>query len=210
MSEKKCSNYDLQVDLAREIFLQYDQEKLIRKFGLDCDERWIRLTYLNAPCRINRENGRVEEWSDGEWSECRSYNTVMTIYDLLCYSKGEAAPTLRGEWCAIGSFTVMGGQDTGGFTNAYAQFFLNRAEDLKRACVVMGGKLQKPVAGADVTCIFPVTDFFPVMLQFWDGDEEFGPKLSLRWDRNTIRFLHFETTFFLQGDLLGRLKRLCS
>jgi len=29
----------------------------------------------------------------------------------------------------------------------------------------------------------------------------------LLWDRNTDRFLHFETTFFLQGDLLERLRR---
>ena len=29
----------------------------------------------------------------------------------------------------------------------------------------------------------------------------------LLWDRNTDSFMHFETTFYLQGDLLARLKR---
>jgi len=164
VSEKRTSNYDLQVDAAKGIFLKYDQEALIRKFQLDSDKQWIFLRYLNTPCRISRGSGRVEEWENGSWVECRSYNTVMTIYDLLCHSKGEAAPMLKGEWCAVSSFTVMGGQDTGGFTNESAKFFLNRVEDLKRACAAMGGTMQKPVAGADVTCIFPVTDFFPVML----------------------------------------------
>ncbi|MBQ2382983.1 MAG: DUF3786 domain-containing protein [Oscillospiraceae bacterium] len=30
-----------------------------------------------------------------------------------------------------------------------------------------------------------MTDFFPVLLRFWEGDEEFPPKLQLMWDRNT-------------------------
>lgn len=51
-----------------------------------------------------------------------------------------------------------------------------------------------------------MTDFFPVLLQFWEGDEEFSPRLLLLWDRNTTEFLRFETTFYLQGDLLERLK----
>ena len=31
------NNYDLQVDIARDIFLQYNQEALIRKFDLQAD-----------------------------------------------------------------------------------------------------------------------------------------------------------------------------
>ena len=57
-----ASNYDLQVDIARDIFLRYDQLSLIRKFGLDSDDAWIYLTYLNVPCRISRADGRIEEF----------------------------------------------------------------------------------------------------------------------------------------------------
>ena len=63
------------------------------------------------------------------------------------------------------------------------------------------------MAGADVTCRIPVTPFFPVLLQFWEGDDEFPPKLMLLWDKNSMRFLHFETTFYLQGDIAQRLLR---
>ena len=62
------------------------------------------------------------------------------------------------------------------------------------------------MAGADLTCKFPVTSFFPVLLQFWEGDEEFPPRMLILWDRATDQFMHFETTFYLQGDLLERLK----
>lgn len=204
--KKSTSNYDLQVDIAKRIFLEYDQELLIRKFRLEADELWIYLNYLNTPCRINRTTGGVEESIKGTWKECRSYGTVMTVYDLLCYHQGEAAPTLADQWCAVGTFVVTGVTETDTFTKKYAALFDGHAEQLKAVCESLCGVLQPKMAGADVTCRIPVTPFFPVLLQFWEGDDEFPPKLMLLWDRNTDKFLHFETTFYLQGDLLERLK----
>ena len=200
-------NYDLQVDIAKGIFLENDQELLIRKFRLEADGQYLYLTYLNTPCRISRKTGSVEEYICETWQECRNFSTVMTLYDLLCYHKGDALPALTGEWCAVGTFAVTGVTNTETFTKKYAAMFDGRTEKLKNACEHLGGILQQPMAGADLTCRFSVTPFFPVLLQFWEGDEEFPPKLLLLWDRNTDRFLHFETTFYLQGDLLERLKR---
>ena len=200
------SNYDLQVDMARTIFLSYDQEQMIRKFGLKADEAWICLDYLNTPCRISRADGRIEEFRSGTWQECRFYNTVMTVYDLLCYHHGPHAPALSGQWCTVGNFVVTGVTDTGTFTKKYAALFDGHLNELRSACEALGGVLQPRIAGADLTCRFPVTSFFPVLLQFWEGDEEFPPKLMVLWDRNADRFLHFETTFYLQGDLLERLR----
>ena len=196
-------NYDLQVDIAKEIFLQYDQETLIRKFSLEADEGYIYLNYLNTPCRISRRCAGVEEYHEDRWVECRNFSTVMTIYDLLCYHKGEIAPMLAGQWCTVGTFIVTGITETD--TRKYAAMFDGQLHKLKAACESLGGTLQPRMAGADVTCQIPVTPFFPVLLQFWEGDEEFPPKLLILWDRNADQFLHFETTFYLQGDLLRRL-----
>ena len=208
-TEKKSipDNYDKQVDIGRNIFMEYDQALLIRKFGLEADEWWIYLTYLNTPCRISRTTGQIDELLGGVWTECRNFSAVMTIYDLLCHHRGAAAPVLRNEWCTVGSFIVTGVQNTVTFTKKYAALFDGRLEELKAACIQLGGTLEKPVAGADVTCRIPVTPFFPVLLQFWEGDDEFPPKLMLLWDRNAMHFLHFETTFYLQGDLAQRLMR---
>jgi len=200
-------NYDLQVDIGKKIFLEYDQQTMIRKFRLEADENWIFLTYLNTPCRISRATGGVEEQIGGAWQECRNYSTVMTLYDLLCYHKGENAPVLFQKWCTVGTFVVTGVTRTEGFTGKYARSFDGRLGQRRAACEKMGGVLQQPMAGADLTCIFRVTEFFPVLLQFWEGDEEFPPKLLILWDRNTDSFMHFETTFYLQGDLLARLEK---
>ena len=199
-------NYDLQVDIAKGIFLAYDQTELIQKYRMEADAQYIYLTYLNTPCRINRETGSVEECVYNTWQECRNFSTVMTLYDLLCYHKGANAPALLGEWCAVGNFVVTGVTNTETFTKKYAKLFDGRLDALQSATQKLGGILQPPMAGADLTCKFPVTLFFPVLLQFWEGDDEFPPKLLLLWDRNTDQFLHFETTFYLQGDLLERLK----
>ena len=187
--------------------MEYDQALLIRKFQLEADAQWIYLTYLNTPCRICRTTGAIEECIENRWQERRDYETVMTIYDLLCYHKGENPPVLSGAWCTVGTFIVAGITETEGFTKKYAELFEERFDDLKAACKQLGGVLQPPMAGADLTCQFPVIPQFPVLLQFWKGDEEFPPKVLILWDRNTDQFLHFETTFYLQGDLLERLKK---
>ncbi len=199
-------NYDLQVDIAKEIFLEYDQEQMIRKFQLKADRQYIYLSYLNTPCRISRSTGGVEECLGNRWQACREYSTVMSIYDLLCYHKDETLPVLSGQWCTVGTFVVTGVTQTDTFTKKYAKCFDGRLDKLKEACKKLGGVQQPPVAGADLTCRFQVMPFFPVLLQFWEGDEEFPPKLLVLWDRNTNLFLHYETTFYLQGDLLERLK----
>ena len=198
-------NYDLQVDIARKIFLSYDQELLRQKYSLEADEDYLYLTYLNTPYRLARATGKIEQCQEKAWQECRDYSTVMTIYDLLCYHKGDKMPDLSGQWCTVGTFIVAGITETEGFTRKAAERFNGRLEELKKACQNLGGILQPSMAGADVTCLFWAAPFFPVLLQFWDGDEEFAPKFLLLWDRNANRFMHFETTFYLQGDLLSRL-----
>ena len=199
------SNYDLQADLARKLFLTYDQTGLIRKYDLRSDDRWIYMDYLNIPSRIGRADGRIWQRRGDQWVECRDFSTVMTVYDLLCHHRGEQAPKCTGQWCAVGHFVVTGVTDTGAFTKKYAARFDGRLEEVKAACAALGGVAHKSVAGADITCIFPVTPWFPVMLQFWASDEEFPAALKLLWDRASMDFLHFETTFYLQGDLLERL-----
>ena len=98
--KQPVSNYDLQVDIAKRIFMEYDHPWLIRKFGLESDETWIYLTYLNTPCRISRENGGIEEFIDAGWRECRSYDTVMTIYGILCCHRGDLVERLMRQFKA--------------------------------------------------------------------------------------------------------------
>ena len=71
-------------------------------------------------------------------------------------------------------------------------------------------KNSEPVPkSADVCSKIPILPFFPVIFQFWEGDEEFAPKIMILWDRKALDFMHFETLYYVIGLLLQRLVRLC-
>lgn len=46
--KKPVSNYDLQADVGKKFFLEYDQELRIRKVSLQTDKQWIYLTIEDA------------------------------------------------------------------------------------------------------------------------------------------------------------------
>ena len=172
-------NYEKQVYTGRKLFLKYDQDKLIEKYGLKHDEEYLYLKYIGTEYRIDRGNGAIEYVADDEWTDCREYTIVMTIYDFLCCSGQEVLPPLTGQWQPVSRFVTV-----------------------KQACTCLGGKQTERLAGADLTFEMPVLPDFSVLLQFWDGDEEFLPKILLLWDKVSLSYLHFETTYYLQGDLL--------
>ena len=202
------SNYDKQVDIGRELFLRYDQEKLAAKYGLCMDEEYLYISYLSGDFRIHRKTAAVEEKKEEGFRECREYSVVMTIYDMLCHNTDTVLPPLSGEWTPVGSFAAAGASpDTNRFVQSFADVFSGHVKELSRACELLG-ELKPRMAGADVTARIDAFPFFPVLFQFWEGDEDFSPKVRLLWDKRTMRFLHFETTYFLQGDLMERLKGL--
>ena len=51
----------------------------------------------------------------------------------------------------------------------------------------------------------PMFDFLPVMLQFWDSDEEFPASLQLFVDANMLDFMHYETVWFAFSHMMKRI-----
>ena len=200
------SNYDKQVDIGRAYFLKYDQEFLAEKFHLKMDEQYIYLTYIGVPYRIDRKTAAVHEKKEDAYVECRSYETVMTIYDMLCHSPEKTLPPLGGKWTPVANFAAAGASPSAEvFSQKYADAFSEKTDLLKAACLALDGEILSPLAGADVTAKIPAFPFFPVLLQFWEADDEFAPQIRILWDDQTMRYLNFETTYYLQGDLLARL-----
>ena len=48
--------------------------------------------------------------------------------------------------------------------------------------------------------------FLPVIVRFWDSDEEFPATLQLLADKNILDYMHYETLMFALSYLLDRLK----
>ncbi len=208
---EQSSNYDKQLEIAREIFLRYDQDKMIEKLPIEYDEEFLYLPMLDQVYRISRKNGAAEVTKAADfrtpeevWSSAKSYETVMTLYDVLGYSKKPLK--LSGEWCHVGTFQVAGTPSPDTLYRSYAELFTNKTDTLNEACRGIGGIHREVPASADACYEFALFPFFPVVFEFWDGDEEFDAKIQVLWDRNALNYLHYETLYYAMFHLLERLK----
>lgn len=48
--------------------------------------------------------------------------------------------------------------------------------------------------------------FLPLILRFWDSDEDFLASLQILVDENILDYMHYETLMFAISHLLNRLK----
>lgn len=203
--EGRTSNYEVMKHNMADVFLQYDQEKMIRTFGLGHDEQYLYICFLARQYRINRLNGRVS-WSEDDFQteEEADYNVVMTLYDVLCSPK--AACALSHEWVNVGSLcAVKGGTLEKGndFFQHAGNEFDGKTQALARACEALQGKKK---GRGDVSYELPLFPFLPILLCFWDSDEEFSASLQIFVDKNTLDYMHYETLMFAVSHVLGRIK----
>jgi len=182
-------------------FTRYDQNEMIRKFRLPYTKDFLFISFAGERFRIHRSSGKVELCSDAGFSHA-GFNESMTIFDVLCCSKPDCH--LSGEFTTVTNLPGIAKTSAPGM-NLYAdtaRFFTNRCDDLRLACMKLNGVEQ---AVGDVSFQIPLFDFLPVVLQFWDADDEFDACLKIMWDKNTLDFLHFESTFYAMSHLLKRL-----
>lgn len=201
MSERK-SNYDITRDRVEREFLKYDQDKIIEKFHLAYDEDYLYLRFLACDYRVGRKTGRVERLPEGVHA---GFNETMTIFDVLCESKPGCG--LSGQFVRVNDLDGVAktAHLGGNLFDGSAKAFTHRIQALKAACERLGG-----TAGSvgDVSYQIPLFDFLPVTLQFWDADDEFDAVLKIMWDRRTLDFMRYETTWYAAGHLLDRIRQL--
>lgn len=204
--KERKSNYELMREQMQERFLQYDQEHMVEKFHLKKDEAFLYLTFVGRMYRISRATGRTE-WSEDGFETCRAaeYNEAMSIFDVLCESREGCR--LSGRFCGLNQL-----RGTVQSANPGQEIFLReiagldgRTEAFCRACESLGG--QKGKVGDVSYCLWPF-DFLPMVLQFWNSDEEFPASLKVMWDENVLDYVHYETTFFIVSHVLKRIMEI--
>lgn len=202
------SNYDLQLLSAQRAFLHYDTAQIAQTFALEQDSAFLYVPFLAQRHRIDRKTALVEREEHGIW-EPAGFHTGMTLFDMLTNADGR--PVLSGIWCAHGTLnavqagTLRRNLSVDAEAAALAAPFAGRLPLLREVCAVLGGK---PLPGGDFSCLLPLFPWFPVLLRFYDADEEFPAQLQLLWDRRTTRYLRYETTFFTSQAIIDRLTAL--
>ena len=196
MNDKSINNYEVQAQTARAIFLKWDQKKLTSRLGIDSDDNFIFISFFDERYSIDRVTGEV---SHCEGSGSVDYNAVMVIYDVICNSKPEAV--LSREWLThenLNPHSNFGSMEKSLFGPA-AEGFSGHVDKLKIACASLGGF---DIKKADAGFMFNVFPFLPVLFQFWEGDDEFPPKVTFHFDRNTLDFVCFESAWYIVSHLI--------
>ena len=203
--EKSITNYDkIKISMAH-VFLRYGQAAMIHKYSLDYNSDWLYITFINHTYRINRKTGSVQ-WSDNDFETVHeaNHNEAMTIYDVLCYSKDRCH--LSHEFVNINSLSSIRtgnlSQNSEFFQNT-AEFFNRKTAELRNACIALSGK---KLGKGDVAFELKLFPFLPIILRFWEADDEFPASLQILADRNTLDYMHYETLMFALTHLFSRLK----
>ena len=203
MELRRPSNYDLMRDRMESEFAKYDQTEMIRRFSLRHDADFLYLRFVGREYRIGRKSGRAEWYSEAAGALIHAgYNESMTIFDVLAWSRPGCR--LSGRFVPAGELpgTTKSASAADGLFSSRSGRFAGRCQALREACRKLGGI---PGTVGDVSSTIPVFDFLPVMVQFWDADEEFGAVLKFMWDEHTTEFMHFETVAFATMHLIDRL-----
>ena len=195
-------NYARALEYARSLFLKWDQQKLITRCKLRHDENYLYLNFLGEPWRIERASGTAQRISS-EATIDAGFSEGLSIYDYLC--REDPLPPLSGRFCPVNSLphVAQSNPSTSDYHQKYADYLQNHIPALKTALSHIG---IAPFPKGDVACLFPVFDGFNAAFQFWEGDEDFPPSVRFLWDENTQGYLKYETTYYVMGCFLEKLK----
>ena len=199
---ERVNNYLIQASQAKARFLTYDQQKLIDKFRLKSDEAYIYVNLLWKEYRIHRVSGDMEYRIRDTWADGNSYDEVMTLLDLLCDSRDDRR--CAGRLSSMASFgRIFYRSSYDDKPDPTAQWIQDHMEAFRTVCARFG----EPIPGGDFGFSFELFDGLKMGLHFWEGDEEFAPRLRFLWDENALQYLRFETMHMAVSLLMDFLKR---
>lgn len=198
---ERKDNYLLQAQQAKRHFLTYDQNKLADKLNAKMDERYLYISFFNAPYRIHRQTVDIQRMKQDTWVDANSYEEVMTLLDLVCDSREDR--WLTGRWKSMSDFGLQFHQNLlEEKKDALASRIDEDPDRYRKACKALRGR---PVSNCDIGFAFGLFDGLEICVQFWHGDEEFFPRIRFLWDENALQYLRYETMYFAVGLLRRRL-----
>ena len=198
---ERWDNYAIAVQRAKELFLEYDQQRLADKLGAEMDEEYLYTRFLSEPWRIHRLSGDMSRLHQGSWIAADSFGEVLTLLDLVCDSKENRYTT--GKWKNMRDFGHGFHQQMLEQRDPCADLFERQPEAFAKALESLGGE-QYPLG--DIAYAIPVFEDLRLLVQLWFGDEEFPAQLRYLWDENALMYLKYETMYYALPLVLKRIR----
>lgn len=191
------SNYDKMLEDARLRFTGYDMSALARMPGVEDRGTYLATRFFARQVVVDKATGMIT--LDGKTA---NFSQGLSIYDWLCDRKPDAVPA--GEYCPVGSLpgVFVGGSGLGMKPGRLAAAIDRKPDAFRRCCEALGGE---EMAMGDMGYRLEIFPGLDLCLKFYFADEEFPPSLTLLWDRNILRFVRYETVYYIAGCLQERL-----
>jgi hypothetical protein len=163
--------------------------------------------HLSVPFFLRRFIVRSKEIMADEGEPPSHASSVLVMkYILLCPEHPDEDKTL---------VTYKDFKDASpyveGFRNTaerpIARHFEGRLEDLRQACLALGGTPFQTDVSCDLAFRFQALPKVPVFLLFNDADEDFGGQCILLFQKNAASFLDMECIAIVGGTLAFQLQQ---
>ncbi len=198
-----------QAPVFDEIYKQYlsdvsaiDMKLINDRLGINIDGDEASIPFYGI---LHSVSGRGVMDAEGR-RPIHAVSVILCQYLLLCPTQTPPADT---EWVKYHSFPDA---------TPYAQGFRNTAEqpiskaftgkldDLKRACIALGGQLGDAPFSCDLAIKFPVLPKVNLLMIFNDQDEEFSAECSILFEKHADAYLDMECLAMLGMILATWLK----
>lgn len=194
------NNYDVMLADAQRRFTGYDMDALARKSGVSKEDGFLCTSFLGQPAQVEKATGQV--WVAGLPGD---FGQTLSVLDWLCDRKEDAVAAE--EFCPVSSLpgVYVSGSGLNMAMPRVAEKIHQDPRWFSSVIEKLGGK-REPLG--DIGCRLPLFPDLPMCLKFYFGDEEFPPSLTLLWDKNILRFVRYETVYYIAGCLQKLLLEL--
>lgn len=194
-------NYQALMDKWQSIIAGMDLRLFKERYQMEEDEAFWYLIYFHQKYAIDKRTAKIH--LVGQEEHEMGFNELMCIYHMFYYCKEDAGTS--------GNFVPFRlVKRAAPFEAAYQRTILHplqevfdgHAAELKKACEALGGT---PIRQGDVGYQIMAACGIPLIITFWDGDDEFPAQANILFDDNITSYLHEETVVSLAAELARRL-----
>ncbi len=160
------------------------------------NEKKLKLPYFNTHIFISKDKIKTQDGKDlGRWEQVFILNHMA--------QGGKAMP--KGNWKGLQEFpnTISKMKSMKSHVEEpLCERFAAKVDELKTAALALGGedKLEKNPS-ADAAFMFRPLPKIPVMLLFWDKEDDFEAQAKLMFDETIVEHLDIESIMFLSERL---------
>jgi hypothetical protein len=191
----RVDDYQMSFDLAAKELAQMKPEEVADRAGLEAPEDGVlRLNYFGRPVRVSLEPAVVEHLDDGP--EIPLAEKALVLHYL---ARADGRP-ITGEWITYRE--VESGEF---YWSAFVKrakaplvgFFGHQPKKLLELAPKVGGRPTEQTA--DVTVIIQAFPRVELLLQLWEGDDEFPAEGNVLFDRSIGGYLSTEDIALTAG-----------